>query len=890
MSQAIRFFAAVALAAGVSLWTLAPHAASAESLQVTRATLANGLRVVVVHDPLAPVVTSIINYKVGSDDQFLPGLAHATEHMMFRGSKTLSSSQLMDAIDITGGSFDADTQSEITQYFFTVPSQYLNIALHLERSRATGLLMAQKQWDQERGAITQEVTQDNSNAFYRLFTKMQNALLGGTPYAKNGLGTVYGFAHEINHPQLIKFYDEWYHPNNAVYVIVGDVDGPKTIAEVKKLFGDVPAAKLPPREPVVLRPVHARVYHDTSDQPFTAVLLGYRMPGYDSKDYAAAEILSDVLSSQRANLYGLAASGKVLGTQFQLQSFPQASVGIAFVAVPVSTKPQDADAMVRAVIDGYRKTGVPADVVEASKQREIAQLEYNATSIEGLAFEWSQALAVQNLSSPDDMIAAYKRVTVADVNRVLRRYLTDDKVIAAYAVPKNLGKMSLGGGGLAKENNSIPPAKHEPLPSWAQAVLTHLHVPAQTLHPTAMTLPNGLRLIVQPEHSTHTVTVDGQIRNDPAVQEPRGQEGVASVTSQLFTYGTTDYDRLAYQAALDQIAANEQAGTNFSLQVLSKDFNRGVQLLADDELHPRFDAKDFQIVKLQQAQGLVGEMNQPDHLAAVALSKALYPPGDPAQRFATPQSVNALTLEDVKSWYASAYRPDLATIVVVGDTTPAQAKATIERYFGGWRVSGPKPNVEPPPVPPNKPSSVQVPATGRVQSSVQLVETTGLLRTGADWPALTVANTILSGGFYSSLLYHDLREVHGYVYYVGSRLNAGKVRSTFSVSYGSDPKNIVPAEQLVIADLQRMQRAPVAPDRLLRAKAQLMGDVPIALASYDGVGNTLLRYATFGLPLDQNLIDARRELTVTPAQIEAAMRAWVRPTGFVRVVTGPGPT
>jgi zinc protease len=282
-------------------------------------------------------------------------------------------------------------------------------------------------------------------------------------------------------------------------------------------------------------------------------------------------------------------------------------------------------------------------------------------------------------------------------------------------------------------------------------------------------------------------------------------------------------------------------------------------------------------------------LTSPDHLSEVALNKALYPPGDPDQRFATPQTVGGLTLADVKSWFASAYRPDLTTIVVVGDVTPDEAKASITKYFGGWKAQGPKPSVYPPPVPTNKPATAVVPATGRVQSSVQLVETTGLLRKDPDFAPLQVANAILSGGFYSSLLYHDLREVHGYVYYVGSRLQTGKVRSTFSVNYGSDPKNVLPAESLVINDLRQMQRHPVASDRLMRAKAQLMGEIPISQDSYDGVDALLLRYATLGLPLDQYSIDAQRELNATPSAIRAAMSKWVRPDGFVRIVTGPGP-
>jgi zinc protease len=862
---------------------------SQAATEVTRATLTNGLRVVVVRDRLAPVVTTMLNYKVGSDEQWIDGLAHATEHMMFRGSRTLSSSQLMETMGITGGNFDADTQANVTQYFFTVPSPYLDIALRVERSRATGLLMAPDQWAQERGAITQEVTQDNSDAIYRLFVKMEDRIIGGTPYAKNGLGTVEGFAKDVTSPQLLKFYRRWYHPNNAVYVIVGNVDGPETIAKVKEFFGDIPAAKLPPREPVRLKPLKGAIYHETSDQPYTAVLLGYRMPGYDSPDYAAGQILGDVLSNQRSEFGGLSYTGKALGTQFFAQSFPKTALGIAFAAVPVTTKPETIDREIRSIFDGYRKTGVPADLVAAAKLREISELEFNGNSIQGLAEEWSQAVAVQGLQSPDDMIAHFNGVTVDDVNRVLREDLNDATVVAAYAVPKNSGVTNSGGGGLHKENNAIPPSKHEPLPPWAQHVLDHLQVPQQTLAPTDMRLTNGVRLIVQPEEITHTVVVRGEILNNPDVQEPAGQEGVDDVAAGMLEYGTTTYGRVAFQSELDKIAATTSAGIDFSLRVLSAHFDRGVQLLADEELHPAFDPQAFDIVKNQTVGELTGEMTSPDHLATVALTAALYPAGDPERRFASPKSVGSLTLDSVKAWYSGAYRPDLTTIVVIGDTTPDQAKAVFEKYFAGWTAQGPKPNVYPPAVPPNSPSQVTVPATGRVQSSVQLVETVPLLRTDPDWAQLALANAVLTGGFYSSLLYHDLREVHGYAYYVDSSLDAGKVRSTFSVSYGSDPRNIVPAENQVLAVLKGLRATPIDADRLLRSKALLMGDVPIRQASYAGVASQLLNYATNELPLNQNTIDARAELDATASSVRAAIAKVIRPGDFVRIVTGPGP-
>jgi len=876
-------FAFIAALASLSL------AARAQDSGVARATLSNGLRVIVIRNTLAPVVTAMMNYEVGSDEQWIPGLAHATEHMMFRGSATLSSSQLIESLAITGGEFNASTSKAVTQYYFTVPSAYLDIALRAERSRATGVLMAPGQWAQERGPITQEVQQDNSNALYRLGVRMLDRLIGGTPYAKNTLGTVADFANGVNSPQLLKFYRTWYHPNNAIYVIVGDVDPDGTIAKVKAIFGDIPAVKLPARPAVRLQPLRGALYHDVSDLPVTLVALGYRFPGYDSPDYAAGQILGDVLNSQRSEFGGLPYTGKVLFTGFGTQDFPKAAIGFAIGVVPVATPPQTLETEMRTILEGYQKTGVPADLVEAAKLREISQLEFNANSIQGLASEWSQAVAIQGLSSPDAMIAQYERVNVADVNRVLRTYLDDRRVVVAYAVPQNNGTFSSGSAQMAKENNEIPPSKHEPLPPWAQHVLDNLQVPDQTFTPTDTTLSNGIRLIVVPEQISHTVVVAGRIRNDAALQEPPGQEGVADLTAGLLPYGTASYSRVALQAQLDQIAANVDAGTDFGLSVLSSHFERGVELLAEEELHPAFNPGDLATLRQQMAGVLVGAMTSPDHLANVALNKALFPPGDPVQRFATPASVNALTLDDVKSWYASAYRPDLTTIVVIGDTTPQAAQAIFEKYFRDWKANGAKPNLRLPAVPPNVPSQTNVPATGRVQSSVQLVETLALVRTDPAWAQLQLANTVLTGGFYSSLLDHDLREVNGYAYNVDSDVSAGKTRGIFSIDYGCDPKNVLPAEGQVKAVLEQLQREPIEADRLLRSKALLMGKVPISESSYGGVTSELLRYATAELPLNQSRIDAQAELSATAAGVQAALAKYIRPSGFVRIVTGPAP-
>ena len=643
------------------------------------AVLANGMTVVVIRNTLSPVVSMYTNYLTGANDEPVTGLAHAQEHMMFRGSTTIDASQFSDITAITGGSYNADTQNEITQYFFEMPSQYLDIALNLERSRAAGLLDAQKDWDAERGAITQEVTRDNSGATFRLYVKMNEHIFAGTPYADEGLGTVASFK-KIQAPDLRAFYKKWYHPNNAIMVIAGDVDPSATIAKVRALFGGIPRATLPARAAVHLQPLAPVTLRDYSSDPITVVLLGYRVPGYDDKDYYASEILNDVLNSPRGALYALQASGKALQTFAQSATHPAAGMSLVGSAVPVAIKGDDAVSDVKAVIDAYKQSGLPPELVQVAKDRELAQAQFQMNSINGLATTWSQELAVEH-RTPGDEIAGLQAVSVDDVNRVLRTYYDNATATVAIATPKEAAGSAFGG--REGENNTITPTSHTPLPAFAKNVLSQLHVPETTVHPDVQVLPNGLKLITVQNSISPTVVLRGQIRSNADVQAPAGKEGVDQLLGSLFEFGTTTYDRIAYQTELDKIAADASAGASFSLSVLSKNVERGIALLADDELHPALPDAAFAIVKQQLAGELTGAVSQPDFKAHVALANALYPPGDPARRTATPASVAAITLDDVKAYYAATFRPDLTTIVAVGDITPDDsARAAVEASFG----------------------------------------------------------------------------------------------------------------------------------------------------------------------------------------------------------------
>ena len=873
------------------LTAFAPRVHAADPSNVTRATLSNGLQVVIVRNALAPVVTVELNFKVGGDETppGFPGSAHAEEHMAFRGCTGMTADQTAAIYAQLGGRDNADTQQNITQFYTTVPAADLDVALHAQAACLRGVDNSEAEWAHERGAIEQEVSRDLSNPTYKFIDRLNADMFAGTPYAHDPLGTRPSFDATTG-AMLSDFYKKWYTPGNAILVIVGDVDPAATIAKVKELFGDISNHPVPEHPAVNLSPVKPETFTLDSNLPYVLGFIAYRMPGTDSPDYAAAQVLADILSSQRADVYGMVPAGKALYATFGMaENYPKASVGYGEIALPAGVDATGPINELRQIVEGYAQKGLPQDLFDAAKRDEIASAQFQRNSIPGLASVWSEALTAEGRNSPDDDLQAIKSVTLADVNRVAKQYLVGSNSITATLKPAPSGEAVAAKGFGGGEKMTSAPTKPVVLPSWAAASLSQLKVPADYIVASDTTLPNGLRLIVKTDHTSPTVTVVGTVKNNADLQTPKGKEGVSDVLDGLYSYGTQTLDRLAFQKALDDIAANESAGFEFSVQVLKDNFSRGVELLADNELHPALPAEAFAVVKDQTSQFVAGNLKSPGYRTSRALDLALLPPNDPVLREVTPATLGTVTLDDVKQYHASTVRPDLTTIVVIGDTTPEEAKAVITKWFGTWKAEGSKPDTTLPAIPVNKASAANVPDPQAVQDSVVLAQQLNLNRFDPDYYPLQLGNHVLGGGFYATRLYHDLRQVAGYVYNVDVSMEASKTRASYTVTYGCDPQNVSKARALVQRDLEQMRTQDVSADELHLAKAMLLRSIPLGESSEEGVAQGLLRRAVIGLPLDEPIVAAKKYYELDAGQIKAAFARHLRLEDFVQVVRGPAP-
>src|SRR6202453_2017454 len=406
------------------------------------ATLENGMRVVIVRNSLAPVVTVEMNFMVGGNETpaGFPGMAHAEEHMAFRGCAGMSADQTAAIYAELGGQNNADTQQNITQYFATVPASDLDIALRAQAACLQGVDDSPAEWAEERGSIEQEGARDLSNPTYKFIARLNQDLFEGTPYAHDALGTTSSFDATTG-PMLGAFHSRWYAPSNAILVIAGDVDAGATLAKVRHLYGDIPNHAVPARPVVRLQTVKSESFTLDSNLPYVLGFIAFRLPGTDSADYAATQVLADILASQRGDLYGVVPAGRLIYAGFGVaESYPKASVVYGEIALPAAADSAGPINEMRQIVENYAQKGLPQDLFDAAKRSEISSAEFERNSIPGLASEWSESLTAEGRNSPDDDLNAIKAVTLADVNRVAKQYLVSSNSITATLKPSPSGE------------------------------------------------------------------------------------------------------------------------------------------------------------------------------------------------------------------------------------------------------------------------------------------------------------------------------------------------------------------------------------------------------------------------------------------------------------------
>lgn len=849
--------------------------------------LANGLQVIAVEDHAAPVVHTSVFYRFGSlyETPGKTGLAHALEHMMFRGTPSLSAGGLDDVVARLGAQMNGQTEYDYTSFLFDMPSDRLAVALQIEADRMQHLALRPQDWRIEQGAVLNEIDGDDSSPFFNLLSRVRAAAYPDSPAGRTPTGVRSDVANATV-ADIRRYYNEWYAPNNAALVVAGDVQHETVFALARQYFGKIPARRLPQHNSQHPVAASGKTVEAQFPFPFEILDLAYAVPGDKEPGEPAISTLSYLIPNQRGPFYqALVESNIALAIEANSDTQLRGGLMHVYIVMNPGHTGSEAQQIFQNTMNAALSSGFDPDLVNAAKRQALADRAYDADSIGGYAdlVGYTYGIVNERDRDEDTRLAA---LTSADILKAARTYLARPNVVG------HLTPNSSGGGSSQKSSAGVSdtftgrqPSGPIVEPPTIRAEIRKPTTARSKLAPYEFTLDNGMRVIVQEKHDRPTVYISGSIASSPAFTPP-GKEGIARLADALADFGSEHYDFTQLRKITDDIGASVSLGQDFSAHGFAHDLDTLLKVLADSEAHPAFPER---WLSLQQSQ-LANSIDSENRISGVLLDRAylqrLLSADDPAQRYATAQSIQGITRDDLLAYTKQYWRPDLTTLAIVGDVTPQSARAAVQAAFGGWSNEGPKPSTAEMPLPPAHTAQAFV-GTAATQVFIQLGQP-AVARTSADYDAFSLLNEILGGsGYFESRLWQELRQKRGLVYSVQSSLKASRDRGDLEIALSASAQNVEPAITIVRDQLQWLRTHPVSATELQDAKIRLVSQALLDEGSASGQLDEISEIARNGLPLDYFGTLQQRYASITPADLQRTAKAYLRPDRLIEVFAGP---
>lgn len=851
-------------------------------------TLHNGLRVVVVEDRAAPIVQTGVWYGFGSlqETPGKTGLAHALEHMLFRGTPEISSGGLDDIVARLGAQMNGETNYDFTQFYFEMPSDKIDVALYIDADRMQHAALRPSDWAIERNAVLNEIDGDASSPFFNLLSRVRAAAFPGQPSGRTPLGSREDVA-RATVADIARYYREWYAPNNATLVIAGDVNHTAAFAKAQRYFGAIPPKQLPkwPKSNPV--PAQGQTVEAQFPFPFEILDLAYSIPGDTQQGEPAVSTLATLIGNQRSPFYrALVENNVALAIEANADTQLRGGLLHVFIVLNPGHTGSEAQNVFQATLDSALQNGFDPDLVVAAKRLTLAERLFAADSIGGIGdlAGYTYGIVGEKIADEDSRLAA---LTGNDLLAAARTYLSRPTVVGHLTPNESPPRGNSEKSSAEASDDFSKRVPNGPIvqPAWvAKAVRTPTNA-RSVLEPVAFMLPNGVRVIVQTKRDRPTFVLRGEIASSPAF-EPPGKQGIIRLASSVADYGSENYPFAQRRKATDEIGAVVETGRQFSAQGETADFERIVQIVADGEKNPTFADPWLGIERSQLANSLQSEGNISGVMIDRAYDRLLLAIDDPTLRQPTPPSVQAITRDDLLAYAKAYWRPDLTTIAIVGDLTPERVRGALEAAFGTWQSNGPRPDPHLMPMPPASTGHDYI-GTAANQVYIRLGQP-AISRSNRDYDTFLVLNQILGGsGAFESRLWQELRQKRGLVYNVDSELDADADRGDFRVELNASPGRVVEAVELVRRELERLQSEPVSQTELDEAKARLVGNALLDEASSDGQAKQLIDIAVNHLPLDYYRTLNERFSRISAADVQRVARAYLRPGRLVEVYAGP---
>ena len=807
----------------------AKNSSNTVSIPYEKYTLENGLTVILHEDHSDPLVHVDVTYHVGSarEDVGKSGFAHFFEHMMFQGSKHVADEQHFKVITESGGNLNGTTNTDRTNYFETVPANQLEKVLWLESDRMGYLLEAvdQTKFENQRETVKNERAQRVDNQPYGLRYELNGEALypEGHPYSWMTIGYVEDLD-RVNVNDLKAFFKRWYGPNNAVLTIGGDIDVAKTKAWIKKYFGEIPAGPAveePEPQPVTLTETRYMTLEDKVHLPLLQIT--YPTVYGRHEDEAPLDVLADILGGGKTSLFykNLVKEGMAVQA---VVSHPCRELACEFQVLALAnpakiTSLSTLQEVLNQTLKEFETRGVTADDLARTKGQIEARTVFGLQSVSGKV---SALAANETFYQTPDLIAEdierYNAVTADDVMRVYNKYIKDANSVVLSVVPK--GRVQLAAAEQIFERpvrnihvETVDVAGEEAFTS-APSSFDRSVMPKAGDAPVVEVpdyweaeLANGIKILGVTSTETPTVTLtlgmDGGMLLDS-----EGKAGTAYLTALLMNETTKHYSNEALASELAKLGSSIRFSTagrysQVYVSTLTKHLDETLALLKEKLFNPAFTEEDFERMKERVVQGLQQQAKTPSSLARRARDLILFGEDN---RVSLPdegtlETVQSITLDDVKTFYKNYYSPDKASIVAVGNLSKKDMVETLD-FIGQWQGNAYEfadysdfPQY-------NQNQIFLIDSPEAVQSVVYIVDRSLPFDATGNHFKSRLMNFPLGGAF-NSRINLNLREDKGFTYGANSGFVGGKTLGWFEVSTDLTAANTGEGIKEILGEIER---------------------------------------------------------------------------------------
>ena len=799
---------------------------------VTEYRLPNGLRVLFVPDPSAPLLTVNLTVLSGSRHEGYgeKGMAHLLEHLTYKGLR--HHPDPLKAIIARGGQFNGTTRYDRTNYFEVLQATDANLdfAVRLEADRLTQALLTAKDLASEMTVVRNEFEGAVSYGNGMMESAVRAAALPWHNYGRAVIG-IQADIERVPLANLRAFYERNYQPDNAVLVLSGAFDERKAFAVIADSFGKIPRPRRALPATFTQEPTQDGerfvVVRRSGGTP--ALNVAWRIPAVSDPDFPALMVLQGVLGDEPQGRLprALVETGKAASARCDLDELKEPGL----FSCTVQLQPgQDVAAAKTALLQTMEKTvALTADEVTRSAagwigQRE--QLSADATRFNLNLSEWAAMGDWRLFFVQRDRLA---KVTLDDVQRVWATYFKpQNRTLGEYVPTEKPDRVDIAPApevgplvdGYRGREAFAQGEAFDPSPQAIEAAVRRV------------TLPNGAKLVLLPRKTRgQSVKVSIDLRYG-SLASLQGQASVARLTALLLTHGTRTLDAKAFSSALQTLPATfdataEGQSVTAELAVQRPQLAQALALVRDAFQQPAFEAAELAQVVAQQTELIERMKDQPSALGTITLLKAQnpWPSAHPLAflDFAEQTAgLRAVTIEQVRQFHARHYGAQNAVIALVGDFDPDAVQRQLTEAFGGWTAKEKYQPIADP--------FVAVPATARSFATPDKADawlgigtTVDLDDASADAPAFTIATEVLGGGG-TGRLFTRLRKNEGLTYgaYAWSSLSGDSKRGRFSTTVTFAPKNLAAVEAGVQAELQRW--ASLSPAEVEQARTAVLAE------------------------------------------------------------------